>query len=142
MGFDWVMPLPWAPMVFITNIITPKKLIATPPAFFNEIGSFKAMAAMNMVKIGVVEVMMDVSNGVVNLLDSKYANWVNRKPSIEATKIPQRSLKGTFSLGKNNEISQNRMHAPTDLKQNKPKELTRCALVSSLQMMMLNPKMV
>ena len=54
----------------------------------------------------------------------------------------QRSLKGTFSLGKNREMSQNRMQAPTDLKQNKPKELTKWALVSSLQMMMLNPKIV
>ena len=56
--------------------------------------------------------------------------------------MPQRSLKGTFSLGKNKEISQNNKHAPADLKQNKPKELTNPLLVSSLQMIMLNPKMV
>ena len=56
--------------------------------------------------------------------------------------MPHKSLKGTFSLGRNNEISQNSRQAPADLKQNKPKELTNPALVSSLQMMMLNPKMV
>ena len=61
---------------------------------------------------------------------------------MEAMKMPQRSLNGTFSLGRNSEMSQNRRQAPTDRKQNKPKELTRCALVSSLQMIMLNPKMV
>ena len=33
--------------------------------------SLRAMAAINMVKIGVVEVMMEVSRGVVNLLDSR-----------------------------------------------------------------------
>ena len=54
----------------------------------------------------------------------------------------QRSLKSTFSLCINREMSQNSRQAPTDLKQNKPKELTNPALVSSLQMMMLNPKMV
>ena len=51
--------------------MTPTKLMATPPAFFKVMGSFRAMAAMNMVKIGVVEVMMEVSSGVVNLLDSR-----------------------------------------------------------------------
>ena len=71
MGFDWVMPLPCMPMVFITKRIIPAKLKLTPPAFFKVIGSFKAMAAINMVKIGVVEVMMEVSSGVVNLLDSR-----------------------------------------------------------------------
>jgi hypothetical protein len=61
---------------------------------------------------------------------------------MEAAKMPHKSLNGTFSLGKNNEISQNSKQAPADRKQNKPKELTNPALVSSLQMMMLNPKMV
>ena len=56
--------------------------------------------------------------------------------------MPQRSLNGTFSLGRNSEMSQNNRQAPADLKQNKPKELTNPLLVSSLQMMMLNPKMV
>lgn len=56
--------------------------------------------------------------------------------------MPHKSLNGTFSLGRNKEISQNSRQAPTDLKQNKPKELTKWALVSSLQMMMLNPKIV
>ena len=61
---------------------------------------------------------------------------------MEATKMPHKSLNGTFSLGKNKDISQNRRHAPADRKQNKPKEPTNPLLVSSLQMMMLNPKMV
>lgn len=61
---------------------------------------------------------------------------------MEAAKMPHKSLNGTFSLGKNSEISQNNRQAPADLKQNKPKELINPALVSSLQMMMLNPKMV
>jgi len=56
--------------------------------------------------------------------------------------MPHKSLKGTFSRGRNSEMSQNRIQAPTDRKQNKPKELTKCALDSSLQMMILNPKMV
>ena len=56
--------------------------------------------------------------------------------------MPHKSLNGTFSLGKNKEMSQNRMQAPTDLKQNKPKELTKWVLVSSLQIIILNPKMV
>ena len=56
--------------------------------------------------------------------------------------MPNRSFGTTFSLGRNREMNQNNKQAPTERKQNKPKELTRCALVSSLQMMMLNPKMV
>jgi len=71
MGIDWVMPLPLALMVFNTNMITPKELMATPPAFFNVIGSLRAMAAKNIVKMGVVEQMMEVSSGVVYLLDSR-----------------------------------------------------------------------
>ena len=58
-------------IVFSTKRMTPTKLMATPPAFFMVMGSFKAMAATNMVKIGVVEVMMEVSKGVVNRLDSR-----------------------------------------------------------------------
>ena len=67
---------------------------------------------------------------------------MRKKPNMDAAKMLQRSLNGTFSLGRNSEISQNSRQAPTDLKQNKPKELTKWVLVSSLQMMMLNPKMV
>lgn len=129
-------------MVFRTNRMTPAKLIATPPAFFKVIGSFKAMAATNIVKIGVVEVIIDVSNGVVNLLDSRYESWVRKNPNIEAAKIPHKSLNDTFSFGRKSEIIQNNKQAPTDRKQNKPKELTKWALVSSLQMMMLNPNIV
>jgi hypothetical protein len=56
--------------------------------------------------------------------------------------MPQRSLNGTFSLGRKSDMSQNSRQAPADLKQNKPKEPTNPLLVSSLQMMMLNPKIV
>jgi len=65
---------------------------------------------------------------------------VRKKPSMDAAKMLQRSLKGTFSLGINREMSQNSRQAPTDLKQNKPKELTKWALVSSLHIIILNPK--
>ena len=71
MGRFSLTPPLWTLMVFKTNRMTPVKLMATPPAFFRVMGSFRAMAATNMVKIGVVEVMMEVSKGVVNLLDSR-----------------------------------------------------------------------
>ena len=54
--------------------------------------------------------------------------------------MPHKSLNGTFSFGKNKEISQNSRQAPTERKQNKPKELTKWVLVSSLHIMILNPK--
>ena len=78
---------PLARTVLKTKKMTPIKLNATPPAFFKVIGSFKAIAAINMVKIGVSGVRMLVSNGVVIVLAFKNETWVRKSPSIEAMKI-------------------------------------------------------
>ncbi len=43
----------------------PPKLNATPPVFFHVMGSFRKIAATNMVNMGVVVLITDRSTGVV-----------------------------------------------------------------------------
>lgn len=124
------------------SITTPVKLIATPPAFFKVIGSFNAMAAVNMVNIGVMAVMIAVSIGVVILMASRKLICVRNNPNIEAMKIFHKSLNGTLSFGKNSETIQKSNVAPMARKLKSPMGEMRQELVRSLQMMMLNPKIV
>ena len=77
--------------------MTPIKLSATPPDFFQVIGSFKTTAAINIVKIGVNGVRMLVSKGVVMVLAFRNEICVRNSPSIEAMKIFRKSCFSTFS---------------------------------------------
>ena len=124
------------------SMMTPMKHTATPPAFFSVIGSFRAMAATNKVKIGVMELMMEVSKVVAILMAFRKVSCVKKSPSMEAMKIFHKSLNGTFSLGMKHEMSQNRMVAPMARRLKSPIGEMRLEFDKSLQMMMLNPKMV
>ena len=126
--------------VLKTKKITPKKLKATPPAFFKVIGSFKTMAAMNIVKIGVNGVRMLVSKGVVMVLAFRNDSCVMNNPSIEARKIFGKSRFSTFSFGRKSDTSQKRAAAPMARKHNKPIGETSARVDKSLQMIMLKPK--
>lgn len=140
-GFVSAAPLPRLTLLRMRNTI-PMKLRATPPAFFHVIGSFNATAATNMVKIGVIEVMMEVSNGVVMVMASRNSNCVRNRPNMEAKNIFIKSRCSTFSFGKNSDTNQNKADAPVALMRNRHSGEIRCELLRLLQMMMLNPNMV
>ena len=59
-----VAPLPPKLLCRISHSIPPK-LSATPSAFFHVMGSFRKMAATNIVKMGVVVLITERSTGVV-----------------------------------------------------------------------------
>jgi hypothetical protein len=98
---------------------TPTKLTKTPLIFLPVIGSFKATAATNIVMIGVQVLVMLKSMEVVIVMAFKKLICVRKRPSIEATKICNKSFTGTFSLGIKSDKSQNKMVAPVALRQNK-----------------------
>jgi len=94
-----------------------------------------------MVKIGVHVLVMLVSMEVVIVMAFKKLIWVRKRPSMEAMKICPMSFNGTFSLGMNNDNSQNKAVAPIALRQNKSMGVSTCAFEIFLQHTMLNPKM-
>ena len=120
---------------------TPAKLTNTPPIFLKVIGSFRAMAATNMVNMGVQVLVMLVSMEVVMVMAFKKLHWVRNRPNIEAIKIFHRSFNGTFSLGMKSDSSQNNSVAPNALKHSKSIGVNTLALEMFLQQTMLNPKM-
>ena len=79
-------PSPIRTVLRIKNT-TPQKLNPTPNAFFSVIGSLTTIAAINIVKIGVMAVMMLVSRGVVIVIAFRNAICVRKRPSIEAQNI-------------------------------------------------------
>ena len=95
----------------------PKKLSITPPILRKVIGSFKAKAAMNIVKIGEMELTIEQSIGVISGIAIKKVICVRKKPRTEAMNIFIRSFGFTFSIGRNSEINQNSNPAPIERKQ-------------------------
>ena len=85
-GFVSEAPPP-RPTELKTKSKTPPKLNKTPAAFLKVIGSFKTMAATNMVKMGVQVLAMLKSMEVVMVTAFKKLTWVRKRPSMEATKI-------------------------------------------------------
>ena len=120
---------------------TPTKLTKTPPIFLPVMGSFKKIAATNMVIIGVQVLAMLKSMEVVMVMAFRKLICVRKSPSMEATKICSKSFSGTFSLGMKSDKSQNNKVAPVALRQNKSMGVNTCALEMFLQHTMLNPKM-
>ena len=120
----------------------PMKLIPTPAAFFAVIGSFTNMNAKNMVKIGPSVPMMDASMVVAIVMPLRNVYWVMNRPNMDANAICIRSLTGTFSLGVNNEISQNKADAPMALSVNNAIGETTAELEMSFVSTMLTPKIV
>lgn len=119
---------------------TPAKLIKTPPIFLPVMGSFKAMAATNMVMMGVQVLAMLTSIEVAKVMAFRKLTWVRKSPSIEATNIFGKSFFSTLSLGMKSESSQKSAVAPMARRQNKSIGLNTCALEMFLQHTMLNPK--
>lgn len=139
----WLCSTPFGAWTLLSiNKMTPKKLIATPPAFLSVIGSFKKNAAMNMVKIGVNEVIMEASTGVVIVIALRKLICVRNNPNIDARKILGKSFRSTFSLGKKSERSQKQIVAPMARRQNMPIGEIIPNETRFLQVMMLNPNMV
>ena len=139
-GFDSEAPPPKPTELKIKNN-THAKLTKTPAIFLKVIGSFKAMAATIIVKIGVQVLVMLVSMEVVMVMAFKKLICVRYKPNMDATKICSKSFTGTFSLGMKRESSQNKAVAPVARRQNKSMGVSTCALEMFLQQTMLNPKM-
>lgn len=120
---------------------TPARLTNTPPIFLKVMGSFKAMAATNMVRMGVQVFVMLVSMEVVMVMAFKKLSCVRKRPNMEAMKIFGRSFFSTFSLGMKSDNSQNKAVAPIARRQNRSMGVSTCALEMFLQQTMLNPKM-
>ena len=122
------------------SIRTPIKLTKTPPIFLPVMGSFKTMAATNIVMIGVQVLAMLKSMEVVMVMAFKKLICVRNKPSMEATKICSKSFSGTFSFGMKSDNSQNNSAAPDALRQNKSMGVNTWVFEMFLQQTMLNPK--
>lgn len=120
---------------------TPARLTKTPPIFLKVIGSFRTMAATNMVMMGVQVLAMLRSMEVVMVMAFRKLIWVRKRPSMDATKICIRSFSGTFSLGMKSDSSQNKRVAPVARRQNKSMGVNTLALEMFLQQTMLSPKM-
>ena len=95
-----------------------------------------------MVKIGVSEVIMEASTGVVIVIALRKLICVRNSPSIDARKILGKSLRSTFSFGKNSESSQKQIVAPTARRQNIPIGEMIPNETRFLHVMMLNPNIV
>lgn len=119
----------------------PKKLMATPPALRKVMGSFKAKAAMNIVRMGEMALTMEQSMGVMSGIAIRKVICVRKNPRTEAKKIFTKSLRSTFSPEVNREMSQKSNPAPMERKQKSAMGEMRWLLVRSLQTMMLMPKM-
>ena len=139
-GLVSVAPPP-SPTELKIRIKTPAKLTKTPPIFLKVIGSFRKMAATNMVIMGVQVLVMLRSMEVVMVMAFRKLICVRNNPSIEATKICSKSFGGTFSLGMKCDSSRNKTVAPVALRQNKSMGVNTPAFERFLQQMMLNPKM-
>ncbi len=120
---------------------TPNRLKNTPPAFFKVIGSFRKIAATNIVMIGLVVLMIDASIDVVMVIALRNAIWVIKRPSIEAIKVRYRSLPLIFSFGTKIDAIQNRSVAPIALKQKRAIGDTTPESAIFLQNMIFKPKM-
>jgi hypothetical protein len=65
----------------------PKKLSATPPAFLIVMGSFRAKAAMNIVRIGEMALTMEQSIGVMSGIAIRKVICVRKNPRTDAPNI-------------------------------------------------------
>lgn len=119
----------------------PIKLTATPMDFFQVMGSFSTMAAMNMVIIGVMVLVMERSKGEAIVIATRNVICVAKSPSMLAKIMLSKSLGATFSLGVKIEKIQKRRPAPSALKVNKAIGGIPPALAISLQKRTLMPKM-
>ena len=119
----------------------PKKLMATPPALRKVMGSFKAKAAMNIVRMGEMALTMEQSMGVMSGMAIRKVICVRKKPSTDAKNIFTKSFRSTGPPGVNREIIQQSNPAPMERKQKSAMGEIRWLLVKSLQTMMLMPKM-
>lgn len=66
---------------------TPRKLIITPPAFFSVIGSLRTIAAIIIVLIGVMELIIEQSIGVILEIPKRNVSCVRKNPKREAANI-------------------------------------------------------
>ena len=129
----------WAETLLIIRNTTPKKLSATPEAFFNVIGSLRAMDAIIIVNIGDVALTIEQSIGVMSLMARRKESCVPKYPRADAKIIIGKSRLSTFSLGKNKEISQKSVQAPMARKQNNSIGGIIPLAVRSLHVTMLTP---
>lgn len=122
--------------------IIPQKLNITPPIFCVERGSFRAMAAINIVYIGDIELTIEQSIGVMLFMATKKNICVRKKPKNEAIKIFGKSCLSIFSFGVNRDIIQNIIPAPMERRENRAIGEIAWLLVKSLQSTIFRPKMV
>ena len=118
----------------------PNRLTPTPRAFLAVIGSLTKKKAKNIVNIGPRVDTIEVSTGVDILIARRKEYCVMNRPKNDATTILQRSLKGTFSFGRNREISQKRREAPRARMVKSAMGETTPALAISLVETMFIPK--
>ena len=97
------------------SVTAPQQPMATPPAFFHVMGSWRIRNDSNMAKMGMEVVTILALTGEVMLSPMVKQHWLHTSPKTAAPAKVSLSRKGTCSLGRKKDVIQKSSAPPATL---------------------------